>query len=193
MNNKKDIFVFSGQSGAGKGTLISELRRRHLGKFYYIRSMTSRSPRTKGSPEDIRRDRENYIFLSPDQFEKEIKAGELLEWAKVHGKYYGKPMSEFTAAETANKIALVEIDVQGAEAVKKRFGDRVVSIFIVAPSLEELENRLRNRGTETEEEIRTRLKTAEEEIKFAEEYDYQVVNDEIDQAVAEIEQIMFQK
>jgi guanylate kinase len=117
----------------------------------------------------------------------------MLEWAQVHGHYYGKSKAEFTEAARQKKIALVEIDVQGMRAVKKAYKDRVKTIFIVVPSWEELARRLRHRGTETEAQIATRLETARREAEYISEYDYKVTNDKLATALAELEKIILQK
>ena len=189
----KDIIVISGQSGAGKGTLITKLRAQNPDKFYYVRSTTSRAPRTTGETAAIDLDKQNYIFVSAPEFERKITAGEMLEWAQVHGHYYGKSKAEFAEAARRKKMALVEIDVQGMRAVKKAYGDRVKTIFIVVPSLEELARRLRHRGTETEAQIATRLETARREADYISEYDYQIVNDKLNTALAELEEIIMKK
>ena len=185
------IIVVSGQSGAGKGTLLTKLRSKHPDKFYYVRSTTSRPPRTEGEPEAIALDKRNYIFVSKEDFKKKIEQGDMLEWAEVHGNYYGKSKAEFAQAEKAGKIPLVEIDVHGMRAVKKAFGNQVTTIFIVVPSLAELNKRLAKRGSETPAQIATRLETARKEATYIPEYDHKVVNDEIDQAVTELEDIIF--
>ncbi len=184
----KDIIVISGQSGAGKGTLIGELLKKHPEVFHYVRSTTTRAPRT--TQKESLQDKAKYIFISCEEFEKKIKNDEMLEWANVHGNYYGTSRAEFEKAFTANKKVMVEIDVNGMRAVKKAFGDRVATIFIKVPSMQELEKRLRLRGSETDDQIKTRLETAKKEEAYIPEYDFSVVNDKIPEAVTELEKII---
>lgn len=184
----KDIIVISGQSGAGKGTLIGEILKNHPDAFYYVKSTTTRAPRN--TMKEVAQDKTRYQFISREEFERKIKKDEMLEWAEVHGNYYGKAKSEFENAFVAGKKAMVEIDVNGMRAVKKVFGDRVMTIFIKAPSTQELEKRLRLRGSETEEQIKTRLETAKKEEAYVPEYDFSVVNDKIPETVTELEKII---
>lgn len=188
---KKDIIIISGQSGAGKGTLIGELLKKYPDTFYYVKSTTTRKLR-KTKPE-ADQDRKRYNVVTRKEFEIMEKQDAFIETAVVHGYFYGKTKAEFEKASKSKKTAIVEIDVCGMKAVKEEFGDRVVTIFITVPSVQELEKRLRLRGSDTEEEIQTRLKTAKEEEKYISEYDHVVVNDKIPQAVVGLEQIIFGK
>jgi guanylate kinase len=136
-------------------------------------------------------DGQSYYFLTQAEFDRRRETGEFLECAEVHssGYWYGTLRSELERARKAGAWSFLEIDVQGALAVKREY-PKAVSVFLVVPSVEGYERRLRSRGTESEEVIKRRLKTAEEELKFAERYDYRVVNDDLDRAVEEIAHIL---
>jgi guanylate kinase len=133
----------------------------------------------------------SYYFLSQEEFDHRRENGEFLECAEVHhsGYWYGTLKSELERARKAGAWSFLEIDVQGALAVKREY-PQAVSVFLVVPSVEGYERRLRARGTESEEVIQRRLKTAEEELKLADRYDFRVVNDDLDRAVEEIAQIL---
>ena len=136
-------------------------------------------------------DGQSYYFLSQEEFDRRRENGEFLECAEVHhsGFWYGTLKSELERARKAGAWTFLEIDVQGALAVMEVYPD-AVSVFLVVPSVDDYERRLRLRGTESEEVIRRRLQTAEEELKFADRYDYRIVNDDLDQAVEEIINIL---
>ncbi len=142
-------------------------------------SATTREPR----PGEV--DGVNYHFLSDDEFRRRIDADEFVEWANVHGHMYGTPASEVKKNLDAGNSLIIEIDVQGAFQVKERFPEAVL-IFIMPPSLEVLAERLRNRGTETEESLSLRLANAGHEIELSDRYDDVVVNDDLDDATAEL-------
>ena len=179
MSANPKLFVVSGPSGAGKGTLLAKLRaeRRDLGLTV---SATTRSPR------DGEKDGISYHFLSDAQFDAGIAAGDFLEWANVHGHKYGTPKSEVDNCLAAGQSVILEIDVQGALIVKQRFPEAVL-IFIEPPSLEILEKRLRNRKTEDEASIMLRMANAAQELALAPQYDVRVVNDELDAAVKDLD------
>lgn len=181
------VVILSGPSGAGKSTL----RRRLIecASIPLVRSVsaTTRSPRP-GEVDGI-----DYHFLSPEEFERRRRRGDFLECFEVFGRgyWYGTLASEVTTSLEAGKWVLLEIDVQGAQAVLKRFPD-AVTIFIHAGSMEELEARLRGRETETEDAVQARLKQAQAELAVANRYRYQVVNDDLERAVREICDILTQ-
>jgi guanylate kinase len=178
--NKGKLIVVSGPSGAGKSTICQ--RAVIKGGYYLSISATTRKPR-EGEGEG------QYIFLTEEEFRSNIDSGEFLEYAFVHGNYYGtlkKPV--FENLEKGNDVIL-EIDVQGSMQVKKIYPDCEM-IFVLPPSPEELRARLKGRKSETEEEYMLRLKNSAGEVRLAHEYDYLVINDNIDNAVDEIKDII---
>lgn len=178
MTRQSRLFVISGPSGAGKGTLVAQLRKEHPELGLAV-SATTRSPR----PGEV--DGKDYYFLSEDEFKRRVAAGEFVEWAYVHGHMYGTLVKEVERLLAQGKSLILEIDIQGALNVKKVWPDAVL-IFIEPPSLEELERRLRGRGTEDEQSIELRLKNAKHEMTLADDYDVRIVNDTVDRAVREL-------
>ncbi len=175
---KGKLFVISGSSGVGKGTLINELLKKTDNLCLSV-SSTTRKPR-EGEVHG-----KNYYFISREEFDKAVENDEFLEWAEFSTNKYGT--SKKTVKEQLDKgvNVLLEIEVQGALQVKKKIPEAVL-IFILPPSREELEKRLRGRGTESEEAILKRLNAIEFEALESEKYDYKVVNDVIERAVSEI-------
>jgi guanylate kinase len=185
------LFIISAPSGSGKSTLVSQLRTLVEGLDFSI-SFTTRAPR--GSETDGR----EYHFTSREEFERMIAAGDFLEWAEVFGNYYGTAISALAHAKAAGKDLLLDIDVQGAVQVMKKL-PAAVSIFIMPPSPEILEMRLRHRTVAeeaasrtpiTEEEIQKRLAAAKNELKQIWDYKYALVNDVLEQAVTELRAIV---
>lgn len=176
------LFVISGPSGAGKGTLLAELRKQRPDLGLTV-SATTRSPR----PGEV--DGTSYYFLSDEEFRRRIAAGEFVEWAEVHGHLYGTLVSEVKRLLAKGHSLVLEIDVQGALNVRKVYPDAVL-IFIEPPSLEVLEERLRGRGTEDEASIELRLKNARHEMELADQYDARIVNDTVDRAAQELGSVM---
>lgn len=176
------LFVISGSSGVGKGTVIKEFLKRNP-HFKLSVSCTTRKPR-EGEIHG-----ENYFFLSKEEFLSCIEKGEFLEWAEFSGNMYGtkRPYVDEKLAEGKNLI--LEIDTQGAIKVKQIMPEANL-IFILPPSFEELEARLRGRHTETEEAIQKRLDSTKMEMENSKFFDYQVVNDNIENAVSALEKIM---
>ncbi len=168
------LVVISGPSGAGKGTICQALLEKT--PLAYSVSATTRKPRAGEV------DGESYYFLSVEAFEKMIEKDELLEWAKVYDNYYGTPLKKVEEKLTAGEDILLEIDTQGAMKVREKFPEGVY-IFILPPSLAELERRIRGRDTETEEVLQKRLAAAIDEIEAGKCYKYVVTNDEVDGAV----------
>lgn len=175
------LFVLSGPSGAGKGTVCKALMQRTQSLCVSI-SVTTRSPRV-GEREGV-----NYFFKSNAEFEDMIAAGELLEWAKVFDNYYGTPRSFVERQLLDGHDVLLEIDIQGAMQVKQHFPDGVF-IFLIPPSATELEARILGRGTETEDSFQKRFGAARHELAMMREYDYVVVNDFVEAACGKIEDI----
>lgn len=184
-NSQPRVLLLSGPSGVGKTTIVERLLQCAPVPLMKAVSATTRPPRVGEV------DGDSYYFLTQEEFDRRRDAGEFLEYAEVHhsGYWYGTLWSELERAQQAGAWAFLEIDVQGALTVKQDY-PQSVSVFLVVPSVEDYERRLRSRGTESEEVIRRRLKTAEEELKFADRYDYQVVNDDLDRAVQEIATIL---
>ncbi|MCC6106515.1 MAG: guanylate kinase [Coriobacteriaceae bacterium] len=176
------LFVISGPSGAGKGTLLAELRKQRPDLGLTV-SATTRSPR----PGEV--DGTSYYFLSDEEFRRRIAAGEFVEWAEVHGHLYGTLVSEVKRLLAKGHSLVLEIDVQGALNVRKVYPDAVL-IFIEPPSLQALEERLRGRGTEDEASIELRLKNARHEMELADQYDARIVNDTVDRAAQELGSVM---
>lgn len=179
---KGRIVIVSGPSGVGKGTVLKELLARCPRIFPSV-SATTRSPR-EGEAEGV-----NYYFLSREEFEAKIARGEMLEYASYSGNYYGTPADKVQEKLDQGMDVLLEIEVQGAKKVMDARRD-VISIFLLPPSREELERRLVGRGTEDAETIRRRLEASEQEMAMAGMYQHQVVNHTVEQAAAEIEEIL---
>lgn len=163
------LFVFSGPSGVGKGTLKAKLFEEFADRIAYSVSATTRGPR-EGEV-----DGKDYFFISRQEFERRVKNNEFLEHAEFAGNCYGTPRAYVEKLLDSGMNVVLEIDVQGALQVMKSMPE-CVSVFILPPSFEELERRLRGRGTETEEKVRERLETAKRELPYAPQYDYQIVN-----------------
>lgn len=174
--------VLSAPSGAGKSTLVRELRKRNRDVAFSV-SATTRAPR----PGEV--DGEAYYFVTEPQFREMIERGELLEWATVHGHFYGTPVSELRKVQARGEHLLLDIDVQGARQVRRRVPEAVL-VFILPPSGRALVQRLAGRGTESAEVLERRLRNAEDEIRAAPEFDYVVVNDRLHAAVGELEAVL---
>ena len=174
--------MISGPSGAGKGTLVARVRaeRSNLGLTV---SATTRAPR-EGEVDGV-----SYHFLSREEFMRKVDAGEFVEWAEVHGNCYGTLVSEVESKLASGSSLILEIDVQGALQVKKRFPDAIL-VFIKPPSLEVLRERLVGRGSETPESLELRMADAEQELALADRYDDVVVNDDLDRATAELARVL---
>lgn len=179
-NNSRlgNLFVISGPSGAGKGTLLSKIIERIPDAWVSV-SATTRNPRP-GEEEGV-----HYYFLDKDHFLELVNHDGFLEWAKVHDNYYGTLKESVLEHMKAGEQVILEIDVQGALQVRNVIPEAHL-VFIEPPSLEELERRLRSRGTESDDVISSRMKTAEVELAQKMEYDIQVVNDDLEQAVNEL-------
>lgn len=177
-NRKGNLFVISGPSGTGKGTIVSELVKR-IPDVWVSVSATTRDPR----PGEV--DGVHYHFMDDGRFASLVDEGGFLEWACVHGHSYGTLRSTVEAAMDQGKQVILEIDVQGAFQVRRAMPEARL-VFIEPPSFQELERRLRGRGTETEDVIEARMKTAKVELGHKKEYDVQVVNDDLERAVSEL-------
>ena len=181
---KKGILVVvSGFSGSGKGTIMKKLMEKYSEKYALSVSATTRSPRP-GEEHGV-----DYFFVTKEQFEDMIHKEELVEYAQYVSNYYGTPKAYVEEQLTAGKSVILEIEIQGALKIKEQFPDTLL-LFVTAPSAEELKNRLTGRGTETQEVIAARLSRAVEESQGMEEYDYLVVNDQIDETVELVDTII---
>lgn len=181
-NRRGSLIVLSGPSGSGKGTILSSLVKENKNVWVSI-SCTSRSVR--GSEQNGI----DYYFLTREEFEKKIKDNGFLEYAEYNGNYYGTPKEEIEKKLENGIDVILEIEVQGALKIKKLVKEAIF-IFILPPSMEELKSRLEKRGTETEEKILKRFKTAYQEINELNKYNYVVVNDEVGKAVDKINAIL---
>lgn len=182
MDTKGVLFVFSGPSGVGKGTIKKRLLEEFSGQVVDSISATTREPREGEA------DGREYFFISRQDFENRIANNDFLEYAQFSGNAYGTPRDYVFGRLEQGIDVILEIEVQGAKQVRSRVTE-CVSIFVMPPSFEELEHRLRERGTESEEKIEARLATARREIPCAKDYDYQIVNDDLDKAYEELRAI----
>ena len=177
-SSESKLFVISGPSGAGKGTLVARVRAQFPNLGLTV-SATTREPRA-GEVDGV-----NYYFLTDDEFSRRVAAGEFIEWAQVHDHRYGTLSSEVERNLATGQSLILEIDVQGALNVKKRFPDAVL-IFIEPPSLDVLRERLLGRGSETPESLELRMADAEREMALVDRYDEVVVNDELECATDDL-------
>lgn len=175
------LVVISGFSGAGKGTIMKELIRRY--DYQLSVSATTRRPR-EGEV-----DGKDYYFHTRDEFQKMIEDGELIEWAEYVGNYYGTPKKYVEEQLENGKDVLLEIEMQGGMLVKEQFPDALL-LFISPPSADILKERLTGRGTESPEEIEKRLLRAVEEVKYMKDYDYIIVNDDLEDAVGKVNDLI---
>ncbi len=182
MKTKGTLYVISGPSGVGKGTICKEIIKRHPGLSVSV-SATTRPMRQ----EDI--NGVTYHFKTQDEFLKMIDEGGFLEWTVYNENHYGTPIAPVQKALDGGKDFILEIEVDGAQNVRKVFPDAVL-IFIDAPSFEELKSRLLGRGSETPESIEGRINRAKEEILLKDKYDYVVINDNLEKAILDIENII---
>ncbi|MFW6035763.1 MAG: guanylate kinase [Halothermotrichaceae bacterium] len=173
-----NLFVLSGPSGVGKGTILSELLK-DFNDIEYSISATTRK-RRKGEV-----DGEDYFFISEEKFFEMVKNNQFIEWAEVHNNYYGTPKEYVNKTRQCGKDIILEIDIQGAKKVRQLYDDAIY-IFIEPPSIKELEHRLDVRGSEDSKSKATRLNNARMELKEKDKYDYAVLNDEIETAVKQL-------
>ena len=176
------LTVLTGPSGVGKGTLVNRLRERHPSLWLSV-SATTRAPR------EGERDGEHYFFHTRDRFDALVAEGGLLEWAEFAGNCYGTPRQPVEDQLVGGLPVLLEIELEGARQVRRSF-PQAFHIFLAPPSFEELEQRIRGRGTDSEEAIQKRLARARQELEAQGEFDAVVVNDDLDLALAELERLM---
>ena len=178
MKNQKKLIILTGPSGVGKGTVVKKI----LGKdknIWLSISATTREPR-EGEKEG-----ENYYYLSEENFKEMIKQNLFLEWAQFAGNYYGTPLSSVNEKIKKGFTVLLEIEVEGAKQIKEKFPN-CLSIFLLPPDKIELERRIRNRGTESEEAIQKRLSRASYEISTSNQFDFELINHNIDETTNKI-------
>ena len=178
MKNQKQLIILTGPSGVGKGTVIKEI----LGKekeFWLSISATTRKPR------EGEKDGENYYFLNQEKFKEMIEQSLFLEWAQFAGNYYGTPLSSVDEKIEEGFTVLLGIEVEGARQIKDKFPNSI-SIFLLPPDKEDLDIRIRNRGTEKEEAIKKRLSRANYEISVSNQFDFQLTNHNVDETVKKI-------
>jgi guanylate kinase len=180
---KGAILLLSGPSGSGKSSLCKELFK-NIGEYYFSISTTTRAKR------DGEVDGVHYFYVTKEQFEQDIDNRNFLEWAEVHGNYYGTSIKPVIKALQEDKIVVFDVDVQGFEIIRKKIGHLCTSVFITTPTLSDLKSRLIGRGTDSQETIEKRLFNAKEEMQYINEYDYLVVNDDFDTALNKLENIV---
>jgi guanylate kinase len=177
------LIVITGPSGVGKGTLVRLLLTRHP-QLYLSISTTTRQPR----PGEV--EGQHYYFVSQDTFQEMVSANELLEWAEYAGNYYGTPRKPVEQHIQRGESVLLEIELEGARQIQQTF-TTALRIFILPPNMAELEQRIRGRGKDSEEAIARRLERAKAEIEAADEFDLQIVNDNLEEALSKLEAAIF--
>ena len=181
----KKVLIFSAPSGSGKSTIVNHILGLYPGSMEFSVSATSRAPR--GEEQDGR----EYYFLTTEEFRKLIAEDKFVEYEEVYeGRFYGTLKSECERIWAAGHVIIFDVDVKGGVNLKKYFGDAALSIFIQAPSVEVLRQRLVNRGTDSPEAIEERVAKAEDEMTYAPQFDYVLVNDELQTAYAESEKVV---
>lgn len=179
MEKKGAILILSGPSGCGKSTLLKNVYK-EISDYYFSISTTTREPRV-GEEDGV-----DYLFVKREEFEEDIKNGHFLEWAEVHGNYYGTSLKPINKALKKGKLVIFDIDVQGHEIVRKKLDSIVTSVFITTPNLDVLEERLNSRDTDSKKVISKRLDNARHEIKSFQKYDYLIINDDLEKASKEL-------
>jgi guanylate kinase len=177
------VLVISGPSGAGKSSLINKISN-DIGDFYFSISTTTR-PIREGEIDGV-----HYHFVTKEEFQKDIENDNFLEYALVHGNYYGTSLKLVQDALHDGKLVIFDIDVQGNAIVKNRIGDLLTSVFVTTPSLSVLKQRLNARATDSQDVIDKRIEMAKKEIQRVSEYDYLVVNDDLDEAAKKLKTIV---
>ncbi|MBO4923533.1 MAG: guanylate kinase [Bacteroidales bacterium] len=182
MANK--VLIFSAPSGSGKSTVVNHLLKFHP-EFEFSVSATSRPPRGQ------EQDGVEYYFLDVEEFRRRIEADAFVEYEEVYpGRFYGTLKEEIERIWAKDHVILFDVDVKGGVNLKKYFGDKALSVFIQAPSVEELRRRLVLRGTDSEEDIEKRVAKAAEEMTYADKFDYVLVNDDLETALKEAEEVV---
>ncbi len=181
------LVVLSSPSGGGKTTVIKKILEEGHPDYVYSISMTTRPIR----PGEV--DGKDYLFVTDEEFKKHIQAGDLTEYEKVHGWYYGTPKIKINEWLAQNKVVFLDIDVHGALRIKRQFGERAFLIFLKPPDEQALVDRLLNRSTETKEQIRKRLARVPEEMKMIDKFDAVIINDKLDDAVQQVKKLVQNK
>jgi guanylate kinase len=176
---KGAILILSGPSGCGKSTLLKEVYK-DIDDYYFSISTTTRAPRV-GEVNGV-----DYFFVTKEEFEADIKNDDFLEYAKVHDNYYGTSLKPIKKALEEGKLVIFDIDVQGHEIVRNKLDSIVTSVFITTPSLEVLETRLNSRNTDSLEIIEKRIKNAKGEVEYFQDYDYLIINDDLQTAAKQL-------
>ena len=176
---KGAILIISGPSGCGKSTLLKEVYK-DIDDYYFSISTTTRAPRV-GEVNGV-----DYFFVTKEEFEKDINNGDFLEYAKVHDNYYGTSLKPIKKALDEAKLVIFDIDVQGHEIVRTKLNSITTSVFITTPSLEVLEARLNSRNTDSLEIIEKRIKNAKGEVEYFQDYDYLIINDDLQTAAKQL-------
>jgi guanylate kinase len=187
METKGLLVVISSPSGGGKTTIIRSVLAAGDANYRYSISATTRPRRGN------ERDGEDYFFFTPDEFEDKRQRGEFVEWAEVHGHYYATPKAQLDKWLAQGRIVFLDLDVDGGLEIKKRYGDRAVLIFINPPSYQSLVERLQSRQTESQEQIAKRLQRYPKEMLKSQQYDYRIVNENLEETVKEIVKIVHQR
>ena len=182
--NKGLLVVISSPSGGGKTSVIKALKKRVDIDFKYSISATTRKPR----PGEM--NGKDYIFLNENEFQKQANNGELLEWEQVYNYFYGTPAAPIRKWLDAGNVVLLDIDVNGALQIKEKFKAQSISIFLEPPSVDELLQRLKNRNTDSEQEIQKRLQRVSMEMSKREQFDYIVLNDDLNKAIQNVIEII---
>jgi guanylate kinase len=181
-DKRGNLIILSGPSAVGKGTILSQL----MDNYDDINYSVSATTREARSGEENGTD---YYFMSEKNFKSLVEDDQFLEWAQVHDNYYGTPKKYVEETLNQGEDVILEIDIQGAAQIKSKYPEGIF-IFLLPPSLEELKDRIYQRGTETEEAIKTRLKNAEKEMSKVKDYDYAIVNDQIKTAVNKVKSVI---
>lgn len=176
---KGAILIISGPSGCGKSTLLKEVYK-DIDDYYFSISTTTRAPRV-GEVNGV-----DYFFVTKEEFEKDINNGDFLEYAKVHDNYYGTSLKPIKKALDEAKLVIFDIDVQGHEIVRTKLNSITTSVFITTQSLEVLETRLNSRNTDSLEIIEKRIKNAKGEVEYFQDYDYLIINDDLQTAAKQL-------
>ncbi len=182
--SKGKLIIFSAPSGSGKTTIVKHLLTQDLGLEFSISATSRNSRHNEVHGKD-------YYFLTPEEFKQKAEQGDFLEWEEVYaGTYYGTLKSEVERIRQTGKNVIFDVDVVGGANIKEFYGDEALAIFVQAPSIEELEKRLTNRDTDTPDVIQKRIDKAEFEMTFAPKFDCVLVNDELDNALLEAENLI---
>ena len=180
INERKGaILIISGPSGCGKSTLLKEVYK-DIDDYYFSISTTTRAPRV-GETNGV-----DYFFVTKEEFELDIKNDDFLEYAKVHDNYYGTSLKPINKALEEGKLVIFDIDVQGHEIVRKKLDSIVTSVFITTPSLKVLQDRLNNRNTDSSDIIEKRIKNAKGEVEYFQDYDYLIINEDLEIAAKQL-------